>query len=178
MKVGRFYLKERITLSDMHLTESYILAATGAKSGREAAFYLRRIVRTLTYSRWVFRWEFKLIDKILIAAGFQGAKEELTEENAIINMTSWIAAQQGGMTPQMVAESMTASEITPFVKEMARAVLEKSLRLLRAHHDPKGYSEELQREFEALEKKGRKSLPPKAQSNQIMNTMRNAFKAK
>lgn len=175
MRVGRFYLKDRLTLADMDRAERLLIDIRSAKVEREARHYLRELFRLLTDARWVFVWEFKLIDKILAAAGFRGDKDAVIEENAIINLTSWLAAQVGGMTPQHVAESMTPNEITPFVKQIGRKVLEDSLRFLRAYHAPVEFAKEIESRYNELEKGEPK---PKAEAPQVMNVMRNMFKAK
>lgn len=177
MRVGRFAIKPRVTLADMDYAERLLIAARSSRKEADVRYYIREIFRLLTDAKTVFRWEYKLLEKVLSAAGFQaGAEAKEGEENGIINLTSWIAAQAGGMTPQMVAESMTPVEITPFTKALARQVLENSLRLLRIQHAPKEYSEELQESFRKLETPGeraRKTQPVK----QVTDLLKKRFSA-
>jgi len=143
MKVGRFTIKPRITLEIMGECTAEKHAAESTKDERQAAAHLKRIVRLLTTSRIVTRWDLKHIDKILLAAGFaNGEKEEKPDPEWLLNLTSWIGVHVHKL-PYEVAIGSTAKEAAQLAKAIARKIIDDAVRLWRIQHDPEDVIREL-----------------------------------
>lgn len=181
IRVGRFTLKDRITLYDMGEAEKLLNLVKAEKSNSTAIVYLKKIVRLLTTAKFVTRWDLRSVDKILLAAGFSGDKKEIqpADENGLLNLTSWIGARVN-QTPYQIATSMVAAEVSTFVKAITRKILEESMRLLRAHHSPEEFGEELVHDLKALsltEEEERRIENPVKKPNMV-EMMRQAYRAK
>lgn len=143
MKVGRFTIKPRITLEIMGECDIALQAAKSTSIEKDAVMHLKRIVRLLTTSRIVTRWDLRKIDAILKAAGFVGeAKEATPDPDWLLNLTSWLGVHVHKL-PYEVAIGSTAKEAAQLAKAIARKIIDDAVRLWRIQHDPEDVIREL-----------------------------------
>jgi len=154
MRVGRFRIKDRITLFDMGECDRAKIAAEAATTEAEAVFHLKKIVRTLC-TKWssmlVFKRDLRRVDKILLAAGFQMGKEKTEyDPDWLINLTSWISAYLGGKLAHEVATGMTSKEAEVTAKMIGRKEAMHFIKLWRIQHDPEDILKELTEDIKKL----------------------------
>lgn len=150
MKVGRFTIKKRITLEIMGECDEALQAAKKATSEKDAVLQLKRIVRLLTESRFVMKRDLRLVDQILLAAGFSGDKSDVKHDPEwLLNLTSWIGVHAHKL-PYEVATGSTATEAARFAKAIARKIVDDAIRFWRIQHDPEDILKELTNDLKKL----------------------------
>lgn len=179
MKVGRFTIKKRITLDIMGECDEALQAAKIAKSEKDAVSQLKRIVRLLTESKFVFKRDLRLVDKILLAAGFSGDKSEIEHDKEwLINLTSWIGVHAHKL-PYEVATGTTATEAAKFAKAIARKIVDDAIRFWRIQHDPEDILKELTNDLKKLTNSEAEEIKLTAPKGPSMATLfKNAYGAR
>jgi len=182
MKVGRFTIKDRITLHDMGVCDAAKLAAESAKTESEAVFHLKKIVRALC-TKWssmlVFKRDLRRVDKMLLAAGFQqGKSKEEYDPEWLINLTSWITAYLGGKLPHEIALGTTSKEAEKTAKEIGRKETMRFIKMWRIQHDPEDILKELTEDMKKLTNSEAEEIkltaPPPISMGKVL---RNAYRA-
>lgn len=150
MKVGRFTIKPRITLEIMGECDAALQAAKSTSIEKDAVMHLKRIVRLLTTSKIVTKWDLRHIDAILKAAGFVGeAKEANPDPDWLLNLTAWLGVHVHKL-PYEVAIGSTAKEAAQLAKAIARKIIDDAVRLWRIQHDPEDVIRELTEDLRKL----------------------------
>ncbi len=171
MKVGRFTIKPRITLEIMGECDIALQAAKSTSIEKDAVMHLKRIVRLLTTSRIVTRWDLRHIDAILKAAGFVGeAKEANPDPDWLLNLTSWLGAHVHKL-PYEVAVGTTAKEAAQLAKAVAIKIATSAVRMWRIQHDPEDVIRELTDDLQKLAKDEAEEVrieAPKTQTQKMM----------
>ncbi len=154
MKVGRFTIKDRITLFDMGECDRAKIAAEAAKTEPEAVLHLKKVVRTLCTkwsSMFIFKRDLRRVDKILLAAGFQIGKEKTEyDPDWLVNLTSWMSAYLGGKLCHEIAIGMTSKEADTTAKMIGRKEAMTFIKMWRIQHDPEDILKELTEDVKKL----------------------------
>lgn len=188
MKVGRFTLKDRITLDIMGQCDAALQIAKNSTVEKEAVLCLKRIVRLLC-TKWssfiVFKRDLHRVDKILIAAGFNAEKSDAEyDPNWLVNLTSWIAVHLGGKLPYEVATGSTAKEAERVAKDIGKKYVNDYIKFWRIQHDPEDVLHDLNKELIALAdseseeiaaRENKSTTKPKIPS--MAQLIRNAYRA-
>jgi hypothetical protein len=154
MKVGRFIIKDRITLLDMGECDKSLQAAKAAVKESEAAMHLKKIVRTLC-TKWssfyIMKRDLRRVDKLLLAAGYQSGKTESEyDPDWLLNLTSWLSVYLGGKLAHEIATGMTSAEAAKTAKDIGRKEAMNYIKLWRIHHDPEDILHELTEDIKKL----------------------------
>ena len=181
MKVGRFTIKNRITLHDMGECDRLLTMAKKTDIESEAVDALKQIVRILC-TKWssifVFKYDLRRVDKILIAAGFSGDPSEAKPDpDWLLGLTSWLGARVNKL-PFEVAIGATANEAARLAKEIARKVCDDAIRFWRIQHDPEDILKELTEDIKKLANSEAEEIKLTAPKGPTMaELMRQAYKA-
>lgn len=112
--------------------------------------YTKRILSALTGKRAWF-YQLPLVNKLMKAAGFNESKNTDASDalEQLDKVTTWIAVRLG-KTREEAAERLTIEEIPKHVAEIMKVDCEKSLALVKAHHLPEKFSEEILEKMKEL----------------------------
>lgn len=112
--------------------------------------YMKRIVSALTGKR-AWSWQIPLVNKLMEAAGFKPGKETDVEDSiqSLDRVCTWIGARLN-KTREEVAASLTIDEVSPTVMEIMKRDLEHALNMVKAHHVPEKFTEEIVSEMKRL----------------------------
>lgn len=181
MKVGRFTIKNRITLHDMGDCDRLLTMAKKTDIESEAVDALKQIVRILC-TKWssifVFKYDLRRVDKILIAAGFSGDPSEAKPDpDWLLNLTGWIGPRINKL-PFEIAIGATATEAAKWVKEYARKICEDTTRHIRIQLNDETLIKEINEDMRKLANSEAEEIkftpPPPVNFAQMM---RQAYKA-
>lgn len=185
MKVGRFRIKERITLDLMGQCDAALQAAKQARAEADALVHLKKIVRLLC-TKWssffVFKRDLRRVDKILEAAGFNSEKSETEyDPNWLINLTSWLGVHLPGRLAHEVAIGSTAAEAAQQTKDIAKKQINDAIRSWRIQHDPEDILKDLNKDLLKLtdnEEEEQQLMQPKISPIRTMgHLLRNSYRA-
>jgi hypothetical protein len=143
------FTRDKIHISDLYTcidaSQLYI-----SSKGWLKRHYMKRIVSALTGRRAWF-WQIGLLNKLMIAAGFKENSESSPEgaKGSLDRVCAWIGARIN-KTPEEVAQTMSVDEIQPMVTAIMKRDLELSLNMIKAHHLPEKFSEEIIDELKKL----------------------------
>lgn len=184
MKVGRFTIKDRITLDIMGQCDAALQAAKATTSEKDAVEHLKKIVRLLCTkwsSMFVFKRDLRRVDKILLAAGFNSGKgDESYNPDWLINLTSWLGVHIGGRFAHEVAIGNTAAEAEKTSKVIARKIIDDAIRIWRIQHDPEDILHDLNKDLRKLvdsEAEEVALLEPKVRMPSMAQMMKVAYRA-
>jgi hypothetical protein len=154
MKVGRFTVKSRVSLEIMNQCDAARQAAIASKTEAEAVGHLKKIVRLLC-TKWsslvVFKRDLRRVDKILLAAGFNGEKSDKEyDPDWLVNLTSWFSAHLGGLLAYDIGCGMTPKEAERTAKEIGRKRLQDALRMVQIKISPETMLQDIEQELKRL----------------------------
>lgn len=112
--------------------------------------YMKRIVSALTGKR-AWSWQIPLVNKLMAAAGFKPGDTN-DADDALVSLDrvcTWIGARLN-KTREEVAALLTIDEISPTVMEIMKRDLEHALSMVKAHHLPEKFTEEIVSEMKRL----------------------------
>lgn len=112
--------------------------------------YMKRIISALTGRRaWSF--QIPLINKLMIAAGFKQDAEGNAEDAiaSLDRVCNWIGVRIN-KTREEVANFLTIDEVSTTVMEIMKRDLELALNMVKAHHLPEKFTEEIVSEMKRL----------------------------
>lgn len=98
----------------------------------------------------------------------EGAKKSAEDE--LKKLLAWTAANLGGMTPQMVAETMTSDEIPYVAYQILSQKHEKLSLLTQAQHDPEGATKTLKKLQEDMRRYKPNAKPQKFELMSLLNS--------
>jgi len=112
--------------------------------------YMKRIVSALTGKR-AWSWQTPLVNKLMEAAGFKPGKDSDAEDSlaSLDRVCTWIGARLN-KTREEVAALLTIDEVSPTVMEIMKRDLEHALNMVKAHHLPEKFTEEIVSEMKRL----------------------------
>lgn len=184
MKVGRFTIKDRITLDIMGQCDAALQAAKKTTVESEAVVYLKKIVRLLC-TKWssliVFKRDLRRVDKILLAAGFNSEKSDSEyDPDWLVNLSSWLSVHITGKLAYEVATGMTAKEAARTTKEIGRKQAQLAIQAWRIQHDPEDILHDLNKDLLKLtenEKEEQALMAPKMKAPTMAALIKQAYQA-
>lgn len=158
-------------------------AAIASKTEAEAVGHLKKIVRLLC-TKWssllVFKRDLRRVDKILLAAGFNGEKSDKEyDHDWLVNLTSWFSAHLGGLLPYDVGCGMTPKEAERTAKEIGRKRLQDALRMVQIKISPETMLKDIESELKRLSDNEQEetAVTENVQSFNMAAAMRKAYQA-